>query len=122
MPRGKSTNGPKNTLPKFVSCSLSGEELATVQDNILDASGICEFIRHAVEDSLKVSIGYDEYNDTCICTVTSRAGEKGDPALALSSRGPGVAECVSSAAYKLYQKLDGDLNNGGVEENKRSWS
>lgn len=122
MPRAKPNNGRNNTLPSFVSCSLSDQDRTYVEAHLLSDAGCMDFVVKMVEAGLKVSFGWDSWNDAALCTITSKGIEEGKPGSALSSRGPGIYEAISVAAYKFYEKLGGDLSAAPVDSSKRTWS
>lgn len=122
MPRGKQAGGVKNVLPPFIACNLSPDELAQAQAHIFEDAGVVAFFIQCVELKYRVSATYDEFNDCVSVTVTSKADENGKGGVALSSRGPGLAEACTIASYKLNEKLDCDLSNGDVTKTKSQWS
>lgn len=122
MPRSKTTNGSKNTLPVFVSCTLSDADKATCEAHLLDDAGIVDFLVKMVEKDIKVSLGYDSWNDAVLCTLTQKSQKDGGAGSALSSRGPGVYEAVTVSAFKFFEKLAEDLQGAPQETQKRSWS
>ena len=121
MPRAKSKSGPKHGMPEFVSCNLVEEEMVYVQSHLLDDAALGDFLVKCVEASYKVSLVWDDWNDTCMCTLTCKGKAEGDPGLCLASRGPGVQEAVSVSAYKLFHKLDGDLSAAPRQVTKQAW-
>jgi hypothetical protein len=81
-----------------------------------------DFVVKMVEAGLKISLGWDSWNDAVLCTITAKGAEEGDTGSALSSRGPGIHEALTVSAYKFHEKLGGDLSAAPIESNKRTWS
>lgn len=122
MPRKNAINGRNSKLPTFVSCILSDDDRKHVEAHLLSDAECMDFVVKMVEQGLKVSFGWDSWNDAALCTITSKGIEESEAGSALSSRGPGIYEALSVAAYKFYEKLGGDLSAAPVESNKRTWS
>ena len=121
MPRAKSNSGGKNGLPTFIASKLSEEQQAFVQQHLLDDAGMVDFAVKLVEGGYKLSLSWDDWNDCVVCTITLKGDKPGDNGSALSSRGPGVYEALSVAAFKFHEVFAGDLRGAPKEASKQQW-
>jgi len=121
VPRAKATNGGNNVLPTFISCQLTEAEFTKLAAGVLPDSEIVDFIVKVAEAEIKFSVGYDSFNDTFGCTLTTKGVDNKTPGRALHSRGPSVQEAVTVAAYKFYEKLGGDLGSGTLASKGSQW-
>lgn len=122
MPRGRKTVGVKGSLPPFLACNLSPEDLAHCQAHVFEDAGVVGLLIQCCELNYRVSVTYDDYNDCYSVVITSKPDEAGKGAVALSSRGPDLASACTVASYKLNEKLDCDLSRGDTAQSKQQWS
>ncbi len=108
-------------MPEFIACTLTEGEMAVVQEHCLSDADIVDFLVKCAEGGIKVSIGYDDYNDTCGCTLTVKPATPSGKGKALHSRGPSVQDAITVSAFKLHEKLGGSLDAGEIQETKRQW-
>lgn len=122
MPRGKQTSGGKNSLPPFISCNLTDDELAAIRKNIFEDAGVVGFVVQVSELGYRLSVSFDSFNDCYSVVITSKGDDNGKGAAALSSRGPTLYDACTVASFKLNEKLDCDVSSGATASAKSQWS
>jgi len=117
----KSTQSASNSWDvAFVNMDLdSGQKLVMAKWDV-DGSKSWDCIVGLVAEGCKLSVSFDEANDTYICAVTRPKGNGVARSFCLVARGPDISKALRSFGYRVAVVLDGDFDSAQQFIGRRS--
>ena len=96
----------------FVSCELTVEDKKALREGAMTYEDAWEGLLDIIPEGYKLSISWDEKNDTFTASLTAGAGTGGNAGWCLTGRGASFDGAIISLGYKHFTKLRRDWGAG----------
>lgn len=113
--RERKARQAENVRPEwkgFVSCELTVEDKKALREGAMSYEDAWEGLLDIIPEGYKLSVSWDEKNDTFTASLTAGKGTAGNAGWCLTGRGATFDGAVVSLAYKHFSKLRRDWTAG----------
>lgn len=98
----------------FVSCELTVEDKKALREGAMSYEDAWEGLLDIIPEGYKLSISWDEKNDTFTASLTAGAGTGDNAGWCLTGRGASFDGAIISLGYKHFTKLRRDWSAGAA--------